>query len=314
MRTTATATCEAVAVATTVSIDDRPAISSRWADYLVLTKPRIAVLALLTVSAGYALGSGDRWQNGPFIHALMGIALVAAGSSALNQYYERETDRLMRRTAIRPLPAGRLTPREVLMFGLATGAVGTAWLAMFVNATTALLSLLTLLLYAGVYTPLKRYSAFATAVGAIPGALPPVLGWAASGASLDSGAFSLFVILFLWQFPHFLAIAWIYREEYARAGLRMLPARGETPRVVGLLAVCYALVLVPLSQYPARCGLAGDMFSVVAFVLSLIYLAAAIRFAWGETHRTARGLLLTSLVYLPVLLVTLVWDHYRLLS
>ena len=314
MRSAATATCESVAVAATVAIDERPALSSRWADYLVLTKPRIAVLALLTVSAGYALGSADRWQYSPLLHAMWGIALVAAGSSALNQYFERETDRLMRRTAQRPLPAGRLTPGEVLAFGIATGAVGTVWLALFVNSTTALLSLLTLLLYAGVYTPLKRYSAFATAVGAIPGALPPVLGWTASGAALDSGAFSLFVILFLWQFPHFLAIAWIYREEYARAGLRMLPGRGETPRVVGLLAVCYALVLIPLSQYPARTGIAGDAYSVVALVLSLGYLAAAIRFSLGESLRSARWLLYTSLVYLPVLLVTLVWDHYRLLS
>jgi protoheme IX farnesyltransferase len=310
MRTAATATCET----TTAIIDDRPALSTRFADYLVLTKPKIALLALLTVSAGYALGSTDRWQNGPLLYALVGISLVAAGSSALNQYYERETDRLMRRTAVRPLPAGRLTPREVLVFGLATGAVGTIWLALFVNGMTALLSLLTLLLYAGIYTPLKRYSAFATAVGAIPGALPPVLGWAASGASLDAGAFSLFAILFLWQFPHFLAIAWIYREEYARAGLKMLPARGETPRVVGLLAVGYAVVLVPLSQFPSRVGLAGNVFAIVSLILSLVYLAAAVRFAWSESLRTARGLLWTSLIYLPVLLVTLVWDHFRLLS
>lgn len=312
MRTAATATCDPAAASTVVV--ERSAPFARVADYLVLAKPRIALLALLTVSAGYVLGSGDQWSSVPLFHALVGIALVATGSSALNQYFERETDALMRRTADRPLPAGRLVPAEVLSFGLLTGALGTLYLALVVNGTTALLSAMTLLLYAGIYTPLKRYTAFATAVGAIPGALPPVLGWAASGASLDRGAFSLFAILFLWQFPHFLAIAWIYREQYANAGLRMLPARGQTPRVVGLMAVCYALVLLPLSLFPADCGLAGNVYLAVALVLSLTYLTAAVRFALDESQRTARALLWTSLVYLPVLLVTLVWDHFRLLS
>jgi heme o synthase len=312
MRTAATATCDPSAASTVVVA--RNALAARLADYLILTKPRIAVLALLTVSAGYALGSADQWRLVPLLHALFGIALVAAASSALNQYFERETDARMRRTADRPLPAGRLTAPEVLSMGLSAGAAGTIYLALFVNGTTATLSAVTLLLYTGVYTPLKRYSAFATAVGAIPGALPPVLGWVASGGALDSSAFSLFAVLFLWQFPHFLAIAWMYRDEYARAGLRMLPSRGETPCVVGLMAVCYALALLPLSLYPAHCGLAGNAYVAVAFVLSLIYLASAVRFALEESQRTARALLWTSLVYLPVLLVTLVWDHFRLLS
>lgn len=313
MRTATTAAaCDPTAVST-VAVE-RSAPVARLADYLILAKPRIALLALLTVSAGYVLGSGDQWSSVPLFHALLGIALVATGSSALNQYFERKTDALMRRTADRPLPAGRLVPAEVLSFGLLTGSLGTLYLALCVNSTTAILSAITLLLYAGIYTPLKRYTAFATAVGAIPGALPPVLGWAASGAPLDRGAFSLFAILFLWQFPHFLAIAWIYREQYARAGLRMLPARGQTPRVVGLMAVCYALVLLPLSLFPADCGLAGNVYLAVALVLSVVYLVSAVRFALEESQRTARALLWTSLVYLPVLLVTLVWDHFRLLS
>lgn len=295
-------------------VSARSGLVVRLADYLTLTKPRIALLALVTVTAGYALGSADRWQWLPLVHALFGIGLVAAGSSALNQFFERDSDALMRRTADRPLPAGRLAPAEVLLFSLTTGAVGAIYLALFVNAATAVLSTATLLLYAAVYTPLKRHTAFATAVGAIPGALPPVLGWAASGAALDAGAFSLFAILFLWQFPHFLAIAWMYREEYARAGLRMLPGRGRTPRVVGLLAVGYALALLPLSLLPARSALAGDVYQLVALGLGVAYVAAAARFAWNETQRTARGLLWTSLIYLPVLLVTLVWDHFRLLS
>ncbi len=313
MRTVATtAACDAPAVSGPVA--ERAATSARLADYLVLTKPRISVLVLLTVSAGYALGSADLWRGTPLLCALIGIALVAAASSAFNQLLERDSDALMPRTVNRPLPAGRLSVPEVLLFGLFTGILGIAWLALFVNAATAVLSGLTLVLYAGLYTPLKRRTSFCTAVGAIPGALPPVLGWAATGAPLDSSAFSLFAILFLWQFPHFLAIAWIYRAEYARAGLKMLPVRGLLPRVTGLMAVGYALVLVPLSLFPSACGLAGNAYVAVALVLGVAYLAAAVRFAANESLRSARLLLWTSLVYLPVLLVTLVWDHFSLLS
>jgi protoheme IX farnesyltransferase len=313
MRTIATtAVCDAPVVASPVPL--RPALTVRLADYLTLTKPRISVLVLLTVSAGYALASADRWQGAPLLHALCGIALVAAASSAFNQLLERDSDARMRRTSGRPLPAGRLSVVEVLWFGVLTGVSGVAWLALFVNAATAVLTAITLVLYAGVYTPLKRRTSFCTAVGAIPGALPPVLGWAAAGAPLDAAAFSLFAILFLWQFPHFLAIGWIYRNDYAQAGLKMLPLRGQLPRVAGLMAVGYALVLVPLSLFPSACGLAGDAYLAVALILSLAYLAAAVRFAAGESLSTARQLLWTSLVYLPVLLVALVWDHFSLLA
>ena len=307
-----TTVCDAPAVAAPISL--RSAVAARLTDYLVLTKPRIALLALLTVSAGYSLATEDRARYEPLALALVGIALVAAGSSALNQLFERDSDARMRRTENRPLPAGRLTPMEVLLFALVTGAGGVVWLAAFVNAATAVLAGATLGLYAAVYTPLKRRSSLSTAIGAVPGALPPVLGWVAAGGRLDVGAFSLFALLFLWQFPHFLAIAWIYREEYARAGLKMLPASGGTPKVVGLMAVAYALALVPLSLFPAACGLAGTAYQAVALLLSLGYLAAAVRFAAFESLRTARGLLWASLVYLPTLLVMLVWDHFHLLS
>jgi protoheme IX farnesyltransferase len=313
MRTAASAAaCDAPVVASPVSM--RAATIVRLADYLILTKPRISVLVLLTVSAGYALGSADLWQGQPLLFALFGIALVAAASSAFNQLLERDSDALMPRTINRPLPAGRLSVPQVLLFGLFTGILGIVWLALFVNAATAVLSGITLVLYAGLYTPLKRRTSFCTAVGAIPGALPPVLGWAAAGSPLDSAAFSLFAILFLWQFPHFLAIAWIYRDEYAQAGLRMLPVRGRLPRVTGLMAVGYALALLPLSLFPSACGLAGSAYIGVALVLGAAYLAAAVRFAANESQRSARLLLWTSLIYLPVLLVTLVWDHFSLLS
>ena len=313
MRNAVTAVaCESAVVPAAETLRTTAAV--RLADYVLLTKPRISLLVLLTVSAGFALGSADGWRPLLLAHALFGIALVATASSAFNQWLERDSDALMQRTSNRPLPSGRLSPAEVFSFGLVTGTCGAAWLAVFVDATTAVLSAVTLILYVGVYTPLKRRTSFGTAVGAIPGAMPPVLGWAAAGAPLDVAAFSLFAVLFLWQFPHFLAIAWIYRDQYSRAGLKMLPARGQTPRVTGLMAVGYAVVLVPLSLFPAACGLAGTTYLVVALALSIAYLAAAVRFAAQESLRTARGLLWTSLVYLPVLLVTLVWDHFSLLS
>lgn len=288
--------------------------AARFSDYLILIKPRISMLVLLTVSAGYTLAASEPWEAWRLFHALVGIALVASGSSALNQYIERHTDAQMLRTAGRPLPAGRLTTHEVLLFGLVAGAAGVLYLAARVNALTAGLALGTFLLYTLAYTPLKRYTSLSTAVGAIPGALPPVLGWTAAGGSLDQGALSLFAILFLWQFPHFLAIAWIYRDQYARAGLKMLPLGGRAPRVVGVLAVAYSLALVPLSLHPTACGLAGQGYAACALVLGLGYLVAAIRFAWCESTQTARGLLWASLVYLPILVSCLVWDHCRLLS
>lgn len=309
---TPVATCEAPAVPSLLGV--RGALVMRATDYLQIVKPRISLLVLLTVAAGFALASADGWHPLALLHALFGIALVATASSAFNQVIERDSDRLMRRTQNRPLPSGRLTPAEVSIVGLATGTCGVAWLAAFVNLSTALLAALTLVLYVGVYTPLKRRTSFGTAVGAVPGAMPPVLGWVAAGAPLDVGAFSLFAILFLWQFPHFLAIAWIYRAEYSRAGLKMLPAGGTARYVTGIQAVGYALALVPLSLFPAAVGLAGNAYLLVALVFSLAYLAASVKFAVDESDRTARSLLWTSLVYLPVLLATLVWDHFSLLN
>lgn len=288
------------------------AIANRLGDYLELTKPRISVMVLVSVSVGFALASQGTVQFPLLAHALFGIALVAAGSSALNQYRERETDRLMPRTARRPLPANRLMPMEVLAFGISSGVMGVLYLASFINLTTALLTGLTLLIYVLVYTPLKRATALCTAVGAIPGALPPVLGWTAAGGELNLGALSLFGILFLWQFPHFLAIAWLYREQYAKANLKMLPSRRGG--VTGFLATGYALALLPVSLLPSRFGLAGDAFFLTALVLGLGYLLCAARFMRRESERTARGLLWSSLMYLPLLLFALTWDHFRLLQ
>ncbi|MGH7201934.1 MAG: heme o synthase, partial [Planctomycetaceae bacterium] len=218
----------------TVTESARPLPVARLADYVELAKPRIAAMVLMTVSVGYVVGSRGRWDLVPLLHTLLGVGLVAAASSALNQFLERDTDRRMPRTAERPLPAGRLLAAEVLLLGLVAGTAGCVYLAVMVNPLTAALTGATLLLYVAAYTPLKRVTSLCTAIGAVPGALPPVLGWTAAGGAIDGGALSLFGILFLWQFPHFLAIAHLYRGQYADAGLKMLPTASRSARITGV--------------------------------------------------------------------------------
>lgn len=286
----------------------------RLHDYVEIAKPRISMMVLLTVTVGYVLGVKGEWSFAVLANACFGIALVAAGSSAVNQWYEQKTDALMRRTKNRPLPAGRLSSSEVLLVGICSAVVGCLQIALFVNGLTAVMTGMTFLLYVCAYTPLKRKTSLCTAVGAVPGALPPVLGWLAAGGSLDEAAFSLFGLLFLWQFPHFLAIAWLYRDDYFDAGLRMLPAGKPLPHVTGLLAVGYALGLIPVSMLPAYCGLAGLAYSATALILGMVYLIAAVQFACDETRESAKRLLWVSLVYLPLILLMLTWDHLRLLG
>ncbi len=291
-----------------------PRSLNRLADYKEIVKPRISLMVLLTVSCGYVLGMESPAVSISLLHACLGIAVVAVGSSAVNQWIERETDGRMRRTMNRPLPAGRLAPSEVLLFGITAAVLGCTYLTVMVNVETAVMTGLTFVMYACLYTPLKRVTSLCTIVGAVPGALPPVLGWLAAGGHFDEGAFALFAVLFLWQFPHFFAIAWLYRDDYCQAGLRMLPAGKSLPHVTGLLAVVYALGLIPVSLLPSQCGLAGGTYTIVAIGLGTAYLIASMLFAWQETRTSARRLLWTSLVYLPVLLLTLVWDHQRLLD
>ena len=287
---------------------------ARMSNYLVLAKPRIAVMVLITVGLGFALGTRESVFSWALVQGIVGIGLTAVASGALNQWWERETDGQMVRTAKRPLVTGRLAPLEALVFGLLLGGVGVAYLHWQVNPLTAWLAGLTLVAYTLVYTPLKRVSSVAVILGAMPGAMPPVLGWTASGRGLDAGAFGLFAILFLWQFPHFLAIAWMYRGEYARAGLKMLPggcdqADGSPNTPAGMLAVVYALLLVPVSLQPVLVGLAGWVYLVTALGLGLWYVRSAMIFQANPTRATARGVLLTSVMYLPVLLGVLVADH-----
>ena len=284
----------------------------RVRDFVELCKPRIAVMGLYTVAVGFFVGSRGLWDVALLLHSLLGIGLVAVACSVLNQFVERDTDRWMTRTATRPLPTGRVSPNEALLFGLLAGAVGLTWLVLRVNVLTAALGAVTLVSYVGIYTPLKRWSGLCTVIGAIPGALPPVLGWTAAGGELDSGAFALFVLLFLWQFPHFLAIAWLLRKQYANAGLKMLPRLSG--RGIGLLAVVYGSALVPASMLPRFSGLAGDFYALTAIGLGLAYLWSAIGFAREGTDESARKVLWASFPYLPTLLAVLTLDHWRLLS
>jgi protoheme IX farnesyltransferase len=286
-------------------------VSTRLADYGQLIKPRISLMVLLTVSVGYYLAADGSAVAAPLWTAWLGIALVAASSSALNQWWEQKSDARMRRTMDRPLPSGRLSPREVAGFGVAAGISGLGILAMFVNGPTALLTGITWLLYVLVYTPLKPRTLLCTTIGAIPGALPPVLGWLAAGRELDAGAVALFAILFLWQFPHFLAIAWLYRQDYAGAGLKMLPTGRHADRIIGLSAIAYALCLLVVSLWPTTLGLAGSLYGACAVLITLAYVAAAARFAWKPARDTARGLLAVSLIHLPLVLLILTWDHWQ---
>jgi protoheme IX farnesyltransferase len=287
---------------------------ARLGGYIELAKPRISALALLTVALGFALGSARTFDTALLLHALFGIGLVAVSSNALNQLLERHSDARMPRTAERPLPTRRLSPLEAAVFGIGTGLLGIAWLLRQVNGLTAALALATLVLYSFIYTPLKRRTSLCTAIGAVPGAMPPVLGWAAACGSLDAQACGLFAIMYFWQFPHFLAIAWLYRHEYRAAGLRMLPMSCSAYRGSGLISSIFALTLVPVSLLPFETALAGRTYLLVALVLGASYSLFAIRFAVRENRSRARKLLFASLVYLPVLLLVLTWDHMNLPS
>lgn len=289
-----------------------PAIANRVRAYIELSKPKIAVMGLFTVAVGFFVGSQGLWNSGLLLSSLFGVGLVAVACSVLNQLIERDTDALMIRTARRPLPSARISSAEALAFGLICGVSGLLWLATQVNPLTATLGAATLVSYVGIYTPLKRYSGLSTVIGAIPGALPPVLGWTAAGGTLNEGALALFALLFLWQFPHFLAIAWLLRAQYAGAGLKMMPRLSG--RGIGLLAVGYAAVLIPASLMLRSSGLAGTFYSLTAIGLGVGYLWSSIQFARHGDDASARRVLWASFLYLPTLLAVLTLDHWRLLS
>jgi protoheme IX farnesyltransferase len=281
---------------------------TRPSDLLQLSKPRLNALAVATTLGGYYMAGGSGGSVERLFHTIVGTALVAAGSSAFNQYYERYTDGLMRRTRLRPLPDGRMPPVDALVFAFGVAIVGLVQLALGVNLLAAGVALITLVSYVLMYTPLKRRTPFATVVGAVPGALPPLIGWAAVAGSIDAVALALFAIGFLWQMPHFLAIAWLYRTDYERAGFPLLPVIEPDGRSTGRQAVAYAAALVPVSLAPTAFGLSGAVYFASAFALSSGFLFLAIRFAATRSTASARWLFFSSILYLPIIWAVMIAD------
>ena len=281
--------------------------------YLELTKPRITWLILMSTAVGYYFGIKHHWGSIAdwvlLLHTMLGTALIASGTAALNQWFERESDGLMRRTAGRPLPMGRMTPARAMWFGIVLAAAGFVELAWGVNLLTGLLGALTMGAYLFVYTPLKQRSHLSTVVGAIPGALPPLMGYAASFGSLNGEALTLFLILFVWQFPHFLAIAWMYREDYARAGIRMLPVVEPDGSSTARQIVLYASTLIPISILPVVFGMSGKIYLFGALALGVWFLYTGVRVAFDRTNARARSVLLASVIYLPLIYVLMVFDR-----
>lgn len=289
----------------------RVSFGTRALDFIALTKPRIAILELVTVAVGAYVAMQGQAPGWLLLHAMLGTALVAGSASAFNQLLERRIDARMHRTANRPLPTGRISPREAIWFGGVSLFLGLVWLGVFVNWTTALLGLLSWQLYVWVYTPLKLHTTWNTFVGAIPGALPAVMGWTAMGRGFDGGALALFLIVFLWQFPHFMAIAWICRDDYAAAGVRMVSTVDRRGWRTATTAIVYSLLLIPASLLPTWFGIAGPTYAVAALILGGMMLASSVAFSRVRTEAAARSLLRVSLLYLPTVLAMLSVDLIR---
>lgn len=289
-----------------LAVEARSRVLSRTRDYIELTKPKIALLVLITVAVAAFVASWG--QPDPFLllHALIGTIFVASSASALNHWLEVERDALMQRTEDRPLPSGRLHSAEVLVFAAASILIGVLYLLCLVNWQAAGWGLLTWITYVWIYTPLKVRSPVNTFVGAIAGALPMLIGWAAMGAPLDVRAGAMFLIVFLWQFPHFMAIAWIYRHQYARAGMQMLPVVDPSGVRAGIQAVLAASALLPTSLLPAMHTPGAVWYMVLAVILGLAQLVCAVVFCVQRNEISARWLLRASLIYLPALMILLV--------
>ena len=283
-------------------------LRDRVAAFIELTKPRIAIMLVLTSAAGFYLGTTGAFDFALFVNSMIAITLLAFGVATLNQYWERDLDRLMTRTSTRPLPTSKVTPTEALVFGILQCAVAEIYLLLLVNALTAFLGLVVIVGYVLVYTPLKTRTSISTAIGAIPGALPPLMGWTAAANDITLAAWALFAMQFLWQFPHFLAIAWMYREEYAKAGILMLPVVEPSGRLTARQIVLFTIMLVPVSLAPFFFGISGPIFLAGAVILGVLFLAASIQAARAKTNEMAKRLLLASVIYLPLLFILMVAD------
>src|SRR6266404_3588350 len=278
-------------------------------DYLELTKPRITVLILVCTAVGYFFGSPNSFHLAPFVHALLGTALMASGTAALNQWYEADSDSKRRRTSKRPIPAGRIRPSDGLVFGALLSVAGFADLWLGANALAATLGFFTLATYIFLYTPLKRHSAACTTVGALPGAMPPLIGFAAASGILNAEALALFFIMFVWQFPHFYAIAWMYREDYARGGIHMLPVIEPDGESTARRIVACSLLLIPISLVPRLLGMTGSVYAAAAIAAGLVLLYFGVRLGRERSLLGARHVLLASVLYLPAVLGVMVLDR-----
>jgi heme o synthase len=278
-------------------------------DYIALTKPRITWLILMSTGVGYFFGARGGWHFLTLLHTIIGTGLIASGTAALNQWYERAADAKMKRTQARPLPSGRLSAGNALIFAILISVAGFIELFVEVNALTGWLGLFTLLSYLFIYTPLKQHSPHSTTIGAIPGAMPPLIGYAAASGTLTWDAWILFAILFIWQFPHFYAIAWMYREDYERAGIRMLPVVEPDGVSTARRILLYSLILIPISMIPKFLAMTGNLYLAGALALGLLFLYASVRVSFDRTRQQARHVLLASVIYLPVLYSLMLLDR-----
>ncbi|MBS1794571.1 MAG: protoheme IX farnesyltransferase [Acidobacteria bacterium] len=295
----------------TAEIEENKAsgLREKLAAYFELTKPRIAFMLVLTSAAGFYLGSFQGFDFVRFVNAMVGIGLLAFGVATLNQYIERFTDPLMERTMARPLPSGRVTPREALVFGILLCAASELYLLLLVNWLTAALGLVVIVGYVFLYTPLKTKTSASTAIGALPGAMPPLMGWTAAADSITLTAWALFALLFLWQFPHFLAIASMYKDQYAKAGIKMLPAIEKDGKITARQIVLFTILMFSVSLAPFFIGLSGIYYLIGAIALGLWFLWTSIEAARYKTVEKSRKLLLVSVLYLPVIFALMVFNH-----
>jgi protoheme IX farnesyltransferase len=275
-------------------------------DLVELVKARLTLLVLLTTAVGFYLGAEGPINLAALLHTVFGTAAAAAGAAALNQWWERKLDAMMQRTRSRPVPAGRMRPRDAVVLGAAFSIFGVTYLAFVCNALSAALAAITIIIYIFAYTPLKRVSTSNTALGAVPGALPPMIGWAAARGTLNAGAWMLFAILFFWQLPHFFAIAWMYRDDYARAGFQMISGDDQSGERSASQSVFFCMILFVVAGLPAFLGIATVFYLIAELILGIVFVAVAMRFLKTRTRSDARRLFITSIIYLPLLLGALV--------
>jgi protoheme IX farnesyltransferase len=295
----------------TVDLEQVRALSARERvlAFLELTKPRIAILLVLTSAAGFYIASGQVFEPLLFINTMAAITLLAFGVATLNQYIERDIDVLMKRTAERPLPTRKVSPNEALVFGVVQCVAAEIYLLLAVNALTALLGLIVIVGYVFLYTPLKTRTSLSTVIGAVPGAMPPLMGWTAATGEITIVAWALFATQFLWQFPHFLSIAWLYRDQYAKAGIKMLPVVEPTGKLTARQIVLFTIMLVPVSVAPFFFHVSGIVFLIGGSLLGVWFLAASVRAALTRSDSAARKLLLASVFYLPLLFLLMLIDR-----